>query len=109
MKKKLIAIIVIILVLTFGVVMYFSRLNQGNPVLKNEINFEQMARKFISENDPVYVEDGYDLKLASKENANNKNIKMTFFYKMHSYPEGDEFRADVIVNTNDNSVGFAEE
>ena len=112
MNKKLVGIIVIILVLTFGVVIYFLHFNQSNLILKKEINgvnLEQMAGKFISENDPAYIEDGYDLELVSKENSNDKNIKMTFFYKMHSYPEGDEFRADVIVNTLDNSVHFVEE
>ncbi len=72
----------------------------------DEINYEQTAARFISENDTAFIEDGHELTLSSKEKIDDTHIKMTFLYKMYSYPEGDQFKIDVIVNTENGSVSF---
>ncbi len=87
-----------ILITVLVIILYFLQLPQNNPALESEVNHEQVASKFIYENDPAFIEDGYELKLISKEKVDDKNIKMTFFYKLYSYPEGDQFRSDIIVN-----------
>ena len=107
MKRKSIKIIALIVLLTvLGIVGSFLWPYQATSPSIEEVSYEKVAAEFISENDSAFIEDGYELKLVSTEKLDNKNIKMTFFYKLYSYPEGDQFRADVIVNTETKSASF---
>lgn len=86
--------------------MYFFQTNLKGLSLKSEVNYEEIATKFIYENDAAFIEDGYGLKMVSKEEYDVNNLKMTFFYKLYSYPDGEEFRVDVIVNTDTGYVSL---
>jgi len=106
MSKKNIIIGIVVLIVIFGISAYFFGLHRNKPFLDDEIKYEQVAVKFISENDSAFIEDGYELKLVSKERIDNKNIKMVFSYKLYSYPEGDQFRVNVIVDTESGLTKF---
>jgi hypothetical protein len=98
--KSLGIIIIIILFL------WAFKLLWNNQALMSGTNYEEITTKFIAENDAAFSEDGYELKLISQEKIDDKTIKMTFFYKLYSYPEEGQFRADVLVNTENGSVNF---
>lgn len=87
-------------------IMYFFQTNLKNLSLESEVNYEEVATNFIYENDAAFIEDGYELKMVSKEKYDVNNLKMTFFYKLYSYPDVEEFRVDVIVNTDTGSVSL---
>lgn len=78
-----------------------------NPL--NEASFERGATRFIGENDVAFIEDGYDLKLVSKEKINEESIKMNFSYKLYSYPEENQFTVSVIVDTENGLVSFIDQ
>ncbi len=106
MIKKGLKIRYIILCVFLLVTLYFSQLYYKNLFIKSEVNYEEVATKFIYENDVAFMEDGYELKIVSKEKYDVNNLKITFFYKLYSYPDGEEFRVDVIVNTDTGSVSL---
>ncbi len=106
MRKKILKIGYIILVVFLLGILYIYQLHYKNLYLKSEVNYEEIATKFIYENDAAFIEDGYELKMVSKEEYDVNNLKMTFFYKLYSYPDGEEFRVDVIVNTDTGYVSL---